>query len=104
MAKVVFMELVESVSGKYCKQNPDSPIFQKRKTCNVVCHIHNPFTGPATAKQQEVQANFASAHAAVKSVMSDPSLLAEATAAWKANPGKYSTLRGFIFAQEYAKL
>ncbi len=104
MAKVRFMELVESVSGKYCHSNPNSVIFQRRKTCNVVCHIHNPYTGPATPEQVEQQTKFAQAQAAVAEVFGNPTELTAYTEAYKANPEGYASLRGYIFAKEYAKL
>ncbi len=102
MAKVRFMELVDSVSGKYCKVSPTSPIFQKRKTCNVVCHIHNPYMGDATAKQESAKAKFKATHAQVQNILRDDEQVATYQAGF-AEQTKYSTLRGYIFAQLYAE-
>ncbi len=102
MAKVIFMELVDSVRGKYCRSKSDSPIFQKRKTCNTVYHIHNPFAGAASAAQVAAKTKFTNVTAQVKAIMADD----EQVATYKANfakQTKYSTLRGFIFAQLYAE-
>ncbi len=103
MAKVTFIDLVDSVSGKYCKKDPNGTIFQKRPTCNVVCHIHNPYTGPATAAQVAVRTKFTAAVAATNAAMADPVQSAAYLTAFKAQT-KYATLRGYIFAQEYATL
>ncbi len=105
MAKVSFNHLIDSVSGKLCNDEK-APIFAHRKDsgCRYVYHRDNPYTGPASDKQIEQRNKFKAAHIAVKAVYSDPEHLAEATAAWKQNPGKYPTLRGYIFAQEFAKL
>ncbi len=102
--KVEFMELVDSARGKYCKGNAKGVIFQKRKTCNVGYHIHRPFTGAASANQEAVKVRFQATQAAVKAVRENPAELKAYQDAFKEDPGKYSTLQGFIFAKEFAKL
>ncbi len=102
--KVELMELVDSARGKYCKSNPNGVIFQKRKTGNVAYHVHNPYTGPASANQEAVKTRFKAAQEAVKEIRLNPSELKAYQDAFKANPGKYSTLQGFMVAAEFAKL
>lgn len=103
MAKVTFTHLVESVRGKY-GPTATSPIFQKRKSCNVVYHVHNPYTGAASDEQVAAQGRFKTVWQTVTTVMEDPVKLKEYNDAYKANPEKYSSLRMYIFAKEYAKL
>ncbi len=101
MAKVRFMELVDGVSGKFCKVKPDSPIFQQRKTCNVVYHQHNPSTADPTPEQLAQQQKFAAAVAQVNTIMADNAQVATYREAF-AKQTKYKTLRGYIFADVYA--
>ncbi len=105
MARVVFMDLVDHVSGKYCKQDPNGAIFARRKDTNTkyVYHVHSPFAGEPSAAQLAGQNRFKQAQVKVKEVMSDPMELATATAEWQSQT-KYKTLRGYLFQREYAKL
>ncbi len=105
MAKVVFYHLVKSVSGKVC-QDEHGPIFAIRKDTGTkyVFHRDNPYTGPATEAQEAQKQRFTTAAANTKNIMNNPSELATYKEAWRKNPGKYGTLRGYIFAQEMAKL
>ncbi len=102
--KVEFMELVNSARGKYCKSNPQGLIFQKRATGNVAYHVHNPYTGKPSAAQEAVKDRFSAAQAAVKAVRQNPTEFKAYQDAFRDNPGKYTTLNGYMFAKEFAKL
>ncbi len=103
MAKVVFNHLIDRVQGKYC-QDPTGPIFAFRGDTGTkyVYHIDNPYTGPATAAQDAQKQRFKTASANTKTIMRDPEQLLPYREAWKKNPGKYGTLRGYVFAQVMA--
>ncbi len=105
MAKVEFNHLVESVHGKVCN-DPRGPIFAQRKDTGskYVYHRDNPYTGPATEAQEAQKQRFKAASTNTKNVMNNPEQLTAYKEAWRKNPGKYGTLRGYIFAQEMAKL
>ncbi len=105
MAKVTYNHLIDSVSGKLCN-DPKSPIFARRKDSGTkyVYHRDNPYTGPASDSQKLVRNKFKAAHQAVKTILNDPQQVKTLTAEWKANPGKYATLRGYVFAKEFANL
>lgn len=99
MAKYTPMDLIKSMSGKLCGHSDIS--FAKRgdtlytqKRCN---ERSTPFSEAELARQQM----FADARAAVKALTAEQ--VAEYTAAFKAQK-KYSTLQGYMFAMEYAKL
>ena len=57
---------------------------------------------PYTAEELARQEKFAQVRAAMKALT--PEQIADYAAAFKKYPGKYSTLNGYIFAKEYAKL
>lgn len=103
MAKVNFVEFVDSVQGKYCRKRADGPIFAERKDTGTryVYHIHNPFAGDPTPKQMAYRDVFSDAHTAVATVYADATQLNAAKAAFKKQK-KYRSLRGYIFAREYA--
>ncbi len=98
MAEVIFNELISSVRGKYCKQDENGAIFTRRNGKNFVHHIHNPHTGPATAKQLAHQEKFKSMQAQVATIMVDDEQVASYKEAF-VKQTKYATLRGYIFAQ-----
>ncbi len=99
------MDLVESVQGKFCKQDPNGVIFAKRSDTGAkyVYHRHNASMAAPSAAQLAVQAKFKAAHEAVKTILSDPMELATATSEWMAQ-SQYKTLRGYIFQREFAKV
>ncbi len=101
MAKVVYNHLVDRVQGKLCKDDK-SPIFAYRQDTGTrfVYHRDNPYTGPASEKQQANYQRFKSAHEEVKTVMGNLELLNTYKESF-ANQTKYKTLRGFIFAEVY---
>ena len=57
----------------------------------------------ASANQRAARTRFVNASSAVHAVLNDPELLATARTEF-AKQYVYSTLRGYIFAREYAKL
>ncbi len=99
MAKVEFNELVNSVSGKLCKDEK-SPIFAQRKDTGTkyVYHRHATVKRDPTPAQSAQQAKFASVSAEVRTILADPSLSAPYREAF-AKQTKYKTLRGYIFAE-----
>ncbi len=105
MAKVDFNHLVEAVHGKVC-EDPRGPIFAQRKDTGTkyVYHIDTPYTGPSTEAQEAQKQRFKTAAVNTKNAMNDAEKLGTYKDAWRKNPGKYGTLRGYIFAQEMAKL
>ncbi|MCR4665373.1 MAG: hypothetical protein K5660_08420 [Paludibacteraceae bacterium] len=62
----------------------------------------------ATTNQSAARTKFATAWSNVRTVLSDPTTCATAEAEYKAQYGKkgkyYPTLRGYVFAREYALL
>ncbi len=100
MAKVVFMDLVDHVSGKYCKKDPNGAIFARRKDSNTkyVYHVHSPFTGEPSAAQVAARNRFAQNQAKVTEALNDPQQAATYRAEFAAQK-KYPTLRGYVFAQ-----
>ncbi len=105
MAKVTYIDIIDNVSGKFCKQDPNGAIFAHRSdtNCKYVYHRHKPFVDDPTPGQQATRARFANASAATDAAMTDSEQLQAYSTAFKAQD-KYKTLRGFIFAQEYKKL
>lgn len=59
--------------------------------------------GDPTQAQKESQDKFKQAFEAMRAIYSDPTKLAEEKQKFL-NQTRYKTLRGFIFAEEYAKL
>ncbi len=98
MAKVEFNELVNSVSGKLCKDEK-SPIFAQRKDTGTkyVYHRHAQVKREPTPAQLAQQAKFAEVSAEVRSIMADAELLAPYREAF-ARQNKYKTIRGYIFS------
>ncbi len=100
MAKYTPMDLIKSMSGKLCGHSDVS--FAKRGNTLYTQKRCNKRTSPYTEAELARQTKFAQARAAVAALT--PEQIAEYTAAYKKNPGKYSTLNGYIFAKEYEKL
>ena len=103
MAKITPMDLVKSMSGKICEHSDIS--FAKRgntlytqKRCNPRDLDKNPYSEAEMARQEK----FAQNRAAMAALT--PEQIAEYETAFRKNPGKYTTLNGYIFAKEYEKL
>ena len=102
MAKYVPIEMVKSYSGKICEHS-DVYFAKKGNTLYTgkICNPRDLAKKPFSADELARQTKFRQARAAVKS------LTAEQKTAYVeafANQKKYSSLQGYMFAQEYAKL
>ena len=87
--------------GKICKHT--KIIYKRLGNTNYTSQICHPRTEPFSNDELARQSLFAQASAATKTVLADSTQKATATAEFKAQK-KYSTLRGYVFAREYAKL
>ena len=99
MAKYVPIEMVKSYSGKICEHA--DVYFAKKGNTLYTGKICNPRTKPFSEQELARQTKFRQAIAAVNALTVEQKT-AYATA-FK-NQSKYGTLRGYMFAQEYAKL
>ena len=99
MAKYVPIEMVKSYSGKICEHS--DVYFAKKGNTLYTGKICNPRTKPSSEQELARQTKFRQAIAAVNALTVEQKT-AYATA-FK-NQSKYGTLRGYMFAQEYAKL
>ena len=99
MAKYVPIEMAKSYSGKICEHS--DVYFAKKGNTLYTGKICNPRTKPFSEQELARQEKFRQARAAVKGLSSEQKTgYAEAFA----NQKKYSSLQGYMFAQEYAKL
>ena len=99
MAKLKPMILVDRLSGKVCSHS--NTYFAERYGTQYTGTICKPFTGEPTDKQIANRQKFADTYAAMAA------LTEEQRDAYKEafkKQKKYRSLRGYIFAQEYAKL
>ena len=102
MAKYKPIDMVKEYHGKICEHS--DTYFQKRgKTLCTgrICEPRDLNKDPYSANEIATHTKFAQTYAAIKALSS------EQKAAYKEafeNQTKYSTLRGYIFAQEYAKI
>ena len=91
--------MVKSYSGKICEHS--DVYFAKKGDTLYTGKICNPRTKPFSEQELARQTKFRQAIAAVNALTVEQKT-AYATA-FK-NQSKYGTLRGYMFAQEYAKL
>ena len=99
MAKYEPIEMVKSYSGKICEHS--DVYFAKKGNTLYTGKICNPRTKPFSEQELARQEKFRQARAAVKGLTEEQkTAYAEAFA----NQKKYSSLQGYMFAQEYAKL
>ena len=99
MAKYEPIEMVKSYSGKICEHS--DVYFAKKGNTLYTGKICNPRTKPFSEQELARQTKFRQAIAAVNALTAEQKT---AYAAAFKNQSKYSTLRGYMFAQEYAKL
>ena len=99
MAKYVPIEMVKSYSGKICEHS--DVYFAKKGNTLYTGKICNPRTKPFSEQELARQTKFRQAIAAVNALTVEQKT---AYAASFKNQSKYSTLRGYMFAQEYARL
>ena len=99
MAEIKPMALIESMKKKVCEHS--DVYFAKKGNTLYTGKICNPRTKPFSEQELARQEKFRQARAAVKGLTSEQkTAYAEAFA----NQKKYSSLQGYMFAQEYAKL
>ena len=102
MAKYKPIDMVKEYRGKICEHS--DTYFQKRgKTLCTgrICEPRDLAKKPYSAEELAVREKFRQARAAVKALTAEQkTAYAEAFA----NQKKYSSLQGYMFAQEYAKL
>ena len=99
MSKYVPMEMVKEYHGKICEHS--DVYFAKKGKTLYTGKICNPRTKAFSAEELARQEKFRQARAAVKALTAEQkTAYAEAFA----NQKKYSSLQGYMFAKEYAKL
>ena len=94
------MDLIGSMSGKVCGHSDIS--FAKKGKTQYTMKRCNPRTTPYTEAELARHEKFRQVRAAMKALSEEQK--AEYAAQFKKSPGKYTTLNGYIFAQEYKKL
>lgn len=99
MAKLKPMILIERLSGKVCGHS--NTYFAERNGTQYTGTICNPFTGEPTDKQIAVRQAFTATMEAIKNLT--PEQKADYETAFRKQK-KYRSLRGYIFAMEYAKI
>ena len=99
MAKYIPIEMVKEYHGKICEHS--DVYFAKKGKTLYTGKMCNPRKKPFSAEELARQTKFASARAAVKALTEEQK--AAYAEAFK-NQKKYSSLQGYMFAQEYAKL
>ena len=87
------------MSGKFSGK---SKYYAAEKYGTQYTGLVGEITVPPTEKQIANRERFAQARAAVAALAE--AQIAEYAAAFRKSPGKYKSLNGYIFAQEYAKL
>jgi hypothetical protein len=101
MSQIKPMGLIESMHGKVCEH---SDMYFFRRNGKVFsgkrCY---PSTKEPSATQLEKQTKFRTAQQAAKTALADTTQRTAYETAFRAQK-KYSTLWGYVFAQEYAKL
>ena len=99
MSKINLEAPFTAFRGKICKHS--KIIFAQRGQTQYTSQICNPRTKAFSAEELARQEKFRQARAAVKALTAEQkTAYAEAFA----NQKKYSSLQGYMFAQEYAKL
>ena len=93
------MELIDKMSGKFSSK---SKYYAAEKYGTQYTGIVGEITVPPTQTQLDNRDRFATVRANM--LLLTPEQIAEYKAAFRKNPGKYKSLQGYIFAQEYAKL
>ena len=91
----------QAFRGKICKHS--KIIFAQRKGTNYTSQICNPRTKAYSAEELARQQKFATALTNASTALADATQKAAYETAFKAQ-SKYKTLRGFVIAQEYARL
>ena len=93
------MELIGEMHGKF---SGDSEYYAAEKYGTQYTGKIGEISVPPTEAQVENRSKFATARANMQT-LSEQEIATYATA-FKARPGKYKSLQGYIFAKEYEKL
>lgn len=101
MSKIKLEAPFRAFRGKICKHS--DIIYKKMKDTNYTSQICNPRTKPFSAEELARQTKFTTITQQVATIMADPTQRAAYETAFL-KQSKYTTLRGYIFAQEYKKL
>ena len=93
----------DSIKRKFAKS--DQIHFRNRKADNATISIRmkHPYDGGSSAQQLAQRAKFTQATAATVTALATPETKATYVAEFK-KQHKYITLRGYVFAQEFAKI
>lgn len=102
MSRFKPMDLLSKLSGKLCSHS--DMYFAERNGTQYTGKICNPYMGQPTENQLIVRNNFASTIVAINALTDEQKQAYIAEYANPKNRKQYKTLRGFIFAQEYAKI
>ena len=96
-----------SASGKL------DPTHDKQNMCftrngktysRKLCYPRDLDKKPYSVQEQTNHSLFAQAWAAAKAVLEDIEAKSAAQVRFRANPGKYTTLNGFLFAENYKRI
>ena len=101
MSQVKYETPFKAFRGKICKHT--DIIYKKMGNTAFTSQICNPRTKPFSAEELARQDKFKTAATTVRTILADATQRAAAEAGFKAQ-SKYTTLYGFVFAREYAKL
>ncbi|MGM9831684.1 MAG: hypothetical protein ACI3Z5_06935 [Paludibacteraceae bacterium] len=101
MAKYIPIEMVKEFRGKICSHS--DVYFAKRNGTLYTGKICNPNTAEPTEQQLAHREKFKAAQTAARTALADPTQREALQKAFKSQK-RYSTLWGYTFAQEYAKL
>ena len=99
MSKFKPMELIDKMSGKF---HSKSKYYAAEKYGTQYTGLVGEITVPPTENQVANREKFATARANVAALSEEQ--IATYKVAFQKSPGKYKSLNGYIFAQEYAKL
>lgn len=103
--RLTLVDIFKSASGKVCQDSDFYTVTRNGKTyTGKVCH---PYTGEPTAKQVAMNEKFKRVTTAVNRILkmgkgSDDYDLA--LMEYKSNPGKYDTLRGWLFGKKWKEM
>ena len=101
MSKISLEAPFNFFQGKVCKHT--KIIYKKLRHTAYTSQICNPRKTAYSAAELERHNKFKNAIAAADTALADPTQKAQFQEAF-AKQNKYQTLRGFVLAQEYAKL
>ena len=103
MAKVYYIDPIDHLSGKVCRHT--QTIFMHRSDTgkNFTTRICHPYRGELSDGVRQANENFKATVANVNEIMRDSQQMQSNIEPFKKQT-RYTTLRGFIFAQEYNNL